>query len=540
MNIKRLTAIALTAVLLCGCTEIDYSDYSGTASGTTTSSATDNVSSVPPADITTEYMTEKYENTSASYSYSLEAEKLPDTELISDNKKYSGDGYITLGAYAEVKFDIEVPSAQFYNIAVSAFSKEGGSISLTVDANGQTNSENGVYKRPKGDLYGAYNIIQGDVFETVSLCPVYLKKGKHSITLQTVKNSVSLDKITVKNTVRINDSRYTDVSGLISGKDFDTDRVELMQYFKDIYGKKTLTAQSVTPNTNAEIEAIAEVTGRLPAIRASDLRYYTSAGATLSGVDNTDISLAKKWAESGGIVSYTWYWYAPVGKATFYIDECDFDIDSAISDKEDLAVLNSESLSIMLSEEKISEECYALLSDMDAVARQLAVLKDSGVTVLFRPLPTDSSGWYWWEKDSETYKWLWQTMFRRFDELHGLSNLIWVYTADIDPVMYPGDDYVDIVGCDVYDNTDTAHAGAMLATDSLTLNKKMLALTECAKAPDPDIMARDNVMWLWTAPWNGRYLINEKGELTGDYISVNELRKLYNHELTITKDEIEY
>ena len=97
MNIKRLTALALSAVLLCGCTEIDYSDYSSTVNGTTASS-TDNVSSVPPADITTEYMTEKYENTSVSYSYSLEAEKLPDTELISDNEKYTGDGYITLGA----------------------------------------------------------------------------------------------------------------------------------------------------------------------------------------------------------------------------------------------------------------------------------------------------------------------------------------------------------------------------------------------------------------------------------------------------------
>ena len=63
MNIKRLTALALSAVLLCGCTEIDYSDYSSTVNGTTASS-TDNVSSVPPADITTEYMTEKYENTS--------------------------------------------------------------------------------------------------------------------------------------------------------------------------------------------------------------------------------------------------------------------------------------------------------------------------------------------------------------------------------------------------------------------------------------------------------------------------------------------
>lgn len=78
----------------------------------------------------------------------------------------------------------------------------------------------------------------------------------------------------------------------------------------------------------------------------------------------------------------------------------------------------------------------------------------------------------------------------------------------------------------------------MYATDALSLNKRMLALTECAKAPDPDIMARDNAVWLWAAPWNGKYLINEKGELTGDYMSVDELKKFYNHEATVTRDEI--
>ena len=79
---------------------------------------------------------------------------------------------------------------------------------------------------------------------------------------------------------------------------------------------------------------------------------------------------------------------------------------------------------------------------------------------------------------------------------------------------------------------------AMYATDSLSLNKRMLALTECAVYPDPDIMARDNAMWLWTAMWNGKYLINESGELTGDYISVEQLKKFYNHEATVTRDEI--
>ena len=42
----------------------------------------------------------------------------------------------------------------------------------------------------------------------------------------------------------------------------------------------------------------------------------------------------------------------------------------------------------------------------------------------------------------------------------------------------------------------------------------------------------------WTAMWNGKYLINESGELTGDYISVEQLKKFYNHEATVTRDEI--
>ena len=33
-------------------------------------------------------------------------------------------------------------------------------------------------------------------------------------------------------------------------------------------------------------------------------------------------------------------------------------------------------------------------------------------------------------------------------------------------------------------------------------------------------------------------LINESGELTGDYISVEQLKKFYNHEATVTRDEI--
>ena len=534
MHIRKLTALTLAVIMLAGCSEIDYSSV---ASDNSADASSNGETSVPQAIIVTENKTKEYKINKSNFSYVLEAEKTEGTKLISDDRKYSGEGYITVGAYKSVSFDMEVPSTQFYDIAITALSDDGGSITLIVDGDKQINSENGSYKRMNGELYGAYNIVQSDTFESHSLCPVYLTQGAHRITLQTVKNSVSLDKITVKNTEKADEKRYSQAGTWISGKDVNTDRIELMDYLKSIYGRKTLTAQAVTPNTNTEIDAIVKNTGRFPAIRASDLRYYTASGAKLVK-NNTDIQLSQEWAKNGGIVSYAWYWYTPIGKTTFYREENTFDIGAAVSDYEDLAVMNEESLAQLLEDETISEECYAVLSDMDAIAKQLSVLKDSGVTVLFRPLPASSAGLYWWEKSSKTYKWLWQTMHRRFDELYGLSNLLWIYTADIDPQMFPGDDYVDIVGCDVYDNTDTAHLAAMYATDSLTLNKRMLALTECAVYPDPDIMARDNAMWLWTAMWNGKYLINESGELTGDYISVEQLKKFYNHEATVTRDEI--
>ena len=94
--------------------------------------------------------------------------------------------------------------------------------------------------------------------------------------------------------------------------------------------------------------------------------------------NNTDIQLSQEWAKNGGIVSYAWYWYTPIGKTTFYRDESTFDIGAAVSDYEDLAVMNEESLAQLLEDETISEECYAVLSDMDAIAKQLSVLKDSG------------------------------------------------------------------------------------------------------------------------------------------------------------------
>ena len=119
----------------------------------------------------------------------------------------------------------------------------------------------------------------------------------------------------------------------------------------------------------------------------------------------------------------------------------------------------------------------------------------------------------------------------------GETKVVGFNEEGVDKYRYE-DDYIDIIGCDVYNSSESSNLSAMLKSDAITLNKRMLALSECCFIPDPDIMARDNAVWLWAAPWNGKYLINEYGELSGDYITVSQLKKVYNHELTIARDEL--
>ncbi|MFR5757995.1 MAG: glycosyl hydrolase [Bacteroides cellulosilyticus] len=58
---------------------------------------------------------------------------------------------------------------------------------------------------------------------------------------------------------------------------------------------------------------------------------------------------------------------------------------------------------------------------------------------------------FWWGSDgADTYKKLWRYMFNFFKE-KGINNLIWVWTTQTKDVdFYPGDEYVDIIGRDIY------------------------------------------------------------------------------------------
>jgi mannan endo-1,4-beta-mannosidase len=99
---------------------------------------------------------------------------------------------------------------------------------------------------------------------------------------------------------------------------------------------------------------------------------------------------------------------------------------------------------------------------LDSWAEALAELRDAGVVVLWRPFHEMTGNWFWWgqaafEDEGAIVTDLWQHMFCCFSENHKLDNLLWVYTASnrTNPPQdfcYPGDDYTDVVGQDIYDD----------------------------------------------------------------------------------------
>lgn len=131
---------------------------------------------------------------------------------------------------------------------------------------------------------------------------------------------------------------------------------------------------------------------------------------------------------------------------------------------------------------------------LDVIATALEELRDAGVVVLFRPFhEMNFREAFWWDMGSvlndhpaqglEVWKDFWRYHYDYFTNDRKLNNLIWVYApANYDHTgwngvdwCYPGEDYVDIVGVDIYDDNAVIRGQAY---QKLTALGKPFAFTE--------------------------------------------------------------
>jgi hypothetical protein len=290
----------------------------------------------------------------------------------------------------------------------------------------------------------------------------------------------------------------------------------LFNYLMDNFGKN-IHSGTMSLNGIEEAEWLYSRTGKYPALIGLDFMNHTR---NWSWYDKTIlVNEARKWYKRNGLVAVCWHWRDPLRITDeFYTDKTSFDV-SKISDP-------------------TSAEYNAMVSDIDIVSDYIKQLQDSAIPFIFRPLHEASGKWFWWgAKGPEPCKALWRFMYNRMVNYHGLKNMIWVWTTDAkadNMSWYPGDEYVDILGVDIY------AANGDFGSQVLTYNKikddfkgnKLITLSENGPVPDPDLLVADKSQWSWFMTWYGTFVRDP---------AINPLsqwQKVMNHKYVITLDEM--
>lgn len=436
----------------------------------------------------------------------------------SDRKGYKGKGYVTnISAEEDWSREIELTDSQYYD--------------LTITVASDVPCVNGI--AVNGKKLQDFSASGSGKFEKVTFKNIYIEKGKTAISVIPVDGGLDVDCLTLTASEDISNLDLTISNPALSNKDSDYNAKALYQYLCESYGKQVLLGQHDTIGTSAETDMIYKTTGKYPAIRFGDLMLATEKDSITT---DTEMNIAMDWASKDGIVGYMWHWAAPDDKREYYADQTDFDIKKAVT-KENIAELSLKDIKKLQKDGKVSEECVAVVQDIDTVSEKLSTLRDEGIAVLWRPLHEASNGDFWWGNDKEAYKWLWKLMYERQTKYHKLNNLIWVWSAQ-NADWYVGDEYCDVLSCDVYDDGNKdAQVNIMLFLQSISRNKP-IAMSECGSFPDIQSIADEKAMWAFIGQWGGNYLMTDDGKLAEENNTAAELIKTYNNNLTLTRDKL--
>jgi hypothetical protein len=280
--------------------------------------------------------------------------------------------------------------------------------------------------------------------------------------------------------------------------------VALYRYLLDIKGDKILSGQMYAPWGINELTYLKNITGKQPAVMGVDFIHQSA--------NPQEVQNAINWWNSGGIPTIMWHWGAPGVGEGYENSKVAIDIDKCFIES--------------------TPEYTAFWSELKIKADLLETIRDAHVPVLWRPYHELNGNWFWWGKQGpDKFKKLWITMYNYFVHDRGLNNLIWVlcYTGQPDAAWYPGDEYVDIGGADIYDAGNGPQTSMYNAVKTITRDQFPIAYHECGIPPDPDLCLAQNAMWSWWMEWHTTWLQD---------VDTAYLKKVYKHYLVVTKDEL--
>ena len=253
---------------------------------------------------------------------------------------------------------------------------------------------------------------------------------------------------------------------------------------------------------NRHCPTVHHITGKFPAIRGQDYIHERQ--------NTNENRLAIEWWKAGGIPTIMWHWGAPTKGEGYEQSKMTIDIDRCF--------------------EAGTPEHTAMWGDLKRIGDHLTELRDAGVPILWRPMHEFDGAWFWYGKGGgERFVKLWCIMFNYFSKERKLTNLVWVLCHSGKPHAdwNPGKQYYDLAGADDY---GTGIRKEIFETVQAIHGRTVpIPYHECGTLPDPDEAFREGVTWSWWMLWHSRHLTRHDKDA---------LKRIYNHELILTRDEL--
>lgn len=239
--------------------------------------------------------------------------------------------------------------------------------------------------------------------------------------------------------------------------------------------------EHITPHPSNEKSDVKEVTGAYPAVYGHDFQHIADflSGGWFDYERDKARQLTIEAYNRGGINTYSWHYDNPVTQTdgSFYWENS-----------------KVEAVTHILPGGSKHDVFKNSLKEVADYAKTLVGANGKLVPVIFRPFHEMDGGWFWWGAThctAEQYKQLYQFTVKYLRDDLGVRNFIYAWSPDRNfnslseyLQRYPGDEYVDLVGCDNYEdlkvgvNYTIPSSKLKIVSDYAISKNKVAALTE--------------------------------------------------------------
>lgn len=283
--------------------------------------------------------------------------------------------------------------------------------------------------------------------------------------------------------------------------------------------------------SNNEYQHIKNVVGKYPALLGLDWFVSERTDEQAHVLRNAKVQMATEHWNQGGIVTFTWHHEYPG-----HLNEGFYLVARKATQAEFDQIVT-----------KGTDRYNTWLSEVDLIASYMKQLENAGVPIIFRPYHEMNKDGFWYGgKTPASFIKLWNNLYDRLVNYHGLDNLLWcwsLHAVSVNNNYYPGDDKVDITGVDVYKPIRDNFSYISFDNKLQIIASKPYALAEVGLLPTNEIL--NSTRYAWFLPWKAGWMDMDfytsgvwpdGGTLPGN--TATELLDVYSNPKVITRDEV--